>query len=70
MSFGDEKEAKGFFLELPFYNTFIEKPCIKHLKNIDLLHELPFYNELSVLKMSKAFKRYARSYKIEIVDSK
>ena len=32
MSFGDEKEAKGFFLELPFYNTFIEKPCIKHLK--------------------------------------
>ena len=42
MSFGDEKEAKELFQELPFHNTFIEKPHIKHLKNIDLLHELPF----------------------------
>ena len=26
--------------------------------------------ELSVVEISKAFKRYARSYKIEIIDSK
>ena len=38
--------------------------------NIDLLHELPFYDELSIEKISKAFKRYARNYKIEIIDSK
>ena len=53
-----------------FYNAFIEKLKIKHLKNIDLLHELPFYDKLSIEKISEAFKRYARSYKIEIVDSK
>ena len=27
---------------LPFYNAFIEKPKIKHLSNIELLHELSF----------------------------
>ena len=70
MSFWDEKEAKGLFQELPFYNTFIEKPRIKRLKDIDLLHELPFCNERSIEKISKTFKRYTRSYRIEIVDSK
>ena len=70
MSFWDEKEAKKIFQELPFYNVFIEKPRIKRLKNIDLLHELPFYDELSIVKISEAFKRYARSYRVEIVDSK
>ena len=29
-----------------------------------------FYDKLSILNLSKAFKRYARSYKIEIIDSK
>ena len=31
---------------------------------------MPFYNELSIKEMSKGFKRYARGYEIEIVDSK
>ena len=35
-----------YFKELPFYNKHTEKPKIKHLKNIDLLSELPFYEEL------------------------
>ena len=70
MSFWDEKEAKRLLLELPFYNVPIEKPHIKHLKNIDLLHKLPFYDELSIKQISKAFKRYARNYKISIIDSK
>ena len=42
MSFWDEKEVKKLFQELPFYNAPVEKPYIKHLNNIDLLHELPF----------------------------
>ena len=49
MSFWNQKAAKGQFRELPFYNTLIEKPHIKRLKNLDLLHELPFYDELSIL---------------------
>ena len=48
----------------------IEKPKIKHLSNIERLHELPFYDELSVVEISKAFKGYARNYKIEIIDTK
>ena len=67
MRFWDTKEL---FQELRFYNTFIEKPKIMHLSNIELLHEFPFYDELSVVEIPKAFRRYARSYKVEIIDSK
>ena len=70
VSYWNEKEAKRLFQELSFYNSLIEKPHIKPLKNIDLLYELPFYDKLSIVKISEAFKRYARSYKVEIVDSK
>ena len=39
-----------YFKELPFYNVPIDKPKIKPLKNIYLLAELPFYNQLNVKK--------------------
>ena len=68
--FWSEKEAKELFQILPFYNFLIEKPKIKHLSNIKLLHELPFNDELSVVKISKAFKAYAKSYKVEIIDTR
>ena len=68
--FWNEKEAKELFQILPFYNVLIEKPKIKHLSNIELLHELPFYDQLSVVEISKAFRRYARSHKVEIIDLK
>ena len=55
---------------LPFYNTLIEKPEIKKLSNIELLHEIPCDDELNVLKSSNAFKEYARSYKVEIIGHK
>ena len=67
MSFWD---AKKLFQVLIFYNTFIEKPEIKKLSNIKLLQELPFYDELNVVKISNAFSGYTRSYKVEIVDHK
>ena len=41
-----------YFKKLPFYDKQIEKPRVKHLKNIDLLSEVPFYEELSVIKTS------------------
>ena len=68
--FWNEKESKEFFQILPFYNVLNEKPKIKPLSNIGLLHELPFNDELSVVEISEAFRRYARSYKVEIKDSK
>ena len=33
------------------------------------MHGLSFYVELNIEKISKAFKSYARGYKIEIIDS-
>ena len=50
MNFWDEREAKGLFQEISFYNTFTEKPHIKRLKSINLLHEIPFYDELNLVK--------------------
>ena len=61
---------KRIFQILPFCNALIEKPKIKHLSNIELLHQFPFYDELSVLEISKAFRRYVRSYKIERIEPK
>ena len=63
-------DAKKLFQILPFYNTFIEKSEIKKLSNIKLLQELPFYDELSIVKNSNTFSGYARSYKVEIGDKK
>ena len=62
--------TKELFQVLPFYNVLIEKPKIKHLSNIELLHELPFYDELSVVKILKARRIYARGYKVEIIEPK
>ena len=63
-------DAKNLFEILPSHNTFIEKPEVKKLSNIKLLQELPFYDELNVVKSSNAFSGYARRYKLEIVDHK
>ena len=68
--FWNEKEANNLFQILSFYDVLIEKPEIKKLSNIELLHELLFYDELSIREVSKAFKGYAKSYKVEIVDHK
>ena len=37
---------------------------------MQLLHELPVYDKLSMVEASNVFRRYARNYKIEIIDSK
>ena len=59
-----------YFKELPFFNASIEKPKTKHLKNVDLLAELSFYDQLNIIKIDQAYKGYARLYKVEIVDRK
>ena len=60
----------NYFKELHFFNVSIDKPKIKRIKNINLLDELPFYERLSVIKTDQAFTGYARSYKVEIVETK
>ena len=63
-------DVVNYFKELPFYNTNIEKPKIRRLKNTDLFSELPFYEEVNVLKTKHAFRGYAMSYKVEIIEKK
>ena len=58
-----------YFRELPIYKKHTEKPTIKCLKNIDLLSELPFYEELNVIKTNRALG-YAMSYKVQIIEKK
>ena len=59
-----------YFKELPFYKKHIKKPKIKRLKNIDFHSELPFYEERNVIKTNHAFRGYAISYKVEIIEKK
>ena len=61
MSFCDQQEANILFKKLPFYNALIENSHAKCLSNLDMLLQLPFYDELNMVKTSKAFKGYARS---------
>ena len=63
-------DGKKIFQVLPFYNTFIEKPEVKKLSNVELLTDLPFYDELKISKYKTAFSGYARIYKIEILDKR
>ena len=59
-----------YFKELPFCNKCIKKPKLKCLKNIDLLSELPFYEELNVIKTNHTFGGYEMRYKVEIIEKK
>ena len=58
-------DAIDYFKELPFYNKPIKKPKVKRLKNIDRLVELPFYEQLSVIKTDQAFTRYECHIKLK-----
>ena len=59
-----------YFKELPFYNKHIKKRKIKLFKNVDLLSEPSFYEELSIIKTKHAFRGYAMRYKFEFVGKK
>ena len=56
--------ANKIFQLLPFYDSYIEKPKVKKLNNIQLMKELPFYDELSIVKNKTAFSGYVKTYKI------
>ena len=49
----------NYFKELPYCNKPIEKPRTKRLADINLLAEMPFYEQLSVTKLNQAFQGHA-----------
>ena len=63
-------DAVDYFKEHSFYNKPIKKPKDKRLKNIDRLVRLPFYEQLSVIKTDQAFRGYAMSYNVKIIQRK
>ena len=63
-------DAVDYSKELPFYNKPIKKPKVKRLKNINQLVELPFYEQLSVIKTGHVFRWYTMSYRVEIIEKK
>ena len=65
-----EINGANYVKELPFYNEPIQKPEIKRLADINTLAELPFFEQLSIIKTNQAFKGYVISYKVEIVEKK
>ena len=63
-------DAVDYLQELSVYKKSIKNPKVKHLKNIDRLAELPFYEQLSVIKTNQTFRGYAMSNKVEIIERK
>ena len=55
--------------QLPFYGKTI-KPHVKKLSNLELLGELPFYDEINISRKDRAFKKYAETYQVEIINNK
>ena len=43
---------------------------MKKLSNHELLRELPFYDDINILRKEKAFKKYAETYEVENIDNK
>ena len=60
-------DAKNIFQVLPFYNTFIEKPEIEKLSNVELIQELPFYDELSIVKLQIHFVDMQEVIKLKLL---
>ena len=63
-------DVVDYFKELPFYNKPIKKPKVIRLKNTDQSDELPFYEQLSVIETDHAFRGYATSFKVKIIEKK
>ena len=40
------------------------------MKNYELLRELPFYDDINISREERAFRGYAETYKVEVIDNK
>ena len=61
---------KKLLSEQPFYKQTIKNPCIKKLSNQELLRELSFYDDINILRRERAFKGYAETHQVEIINNK
>ena len=57
MGFSEENDIKILLKEQPFYHVPIEEPKIKHFSNVDMLNELPFFDDLKDMPEAIALKQ-------------
>ena len=62
--------TKEILSKQPFYKQSIKKPRVKKLINYELLRELPFYGDINISRKERAFKKYAETYEVEIINNK
>ena len=62
--------TKKLLSEQPLYKQPTKNSCIKKLRNFELLRGLPFYDDINISRKERAFKRYAETYKVEIINNK
>ena len=62
--------TKELLSKQPFYKQPIKKTHVKKLSNRKLLHELPFYDDINISRKERAFKKYAETYEVEIINNK
>ena len=62
--------TKELLNKQPFYKQPIKKPSIKKLSNFQLLRELPFYDDINISRKERTFRRYAETYKVEIINNR
>ena len=54
----------------PFYKQPIKTPHVIKLSNHELLRKLPFYDDINISRNERAFKGYAKTYKVQIINNK
>ena len=62
--------TKKLLQEQPFDKQSIKRPCIRKLKNYELLPELPFYDDINISRKERAFKKYVETFEVDIINNK
>ena len=62
--------TKKLLSEQPFYKQPIKNSRIRKIRNFELLRELPFYDDINISRKERAFRRYAETYKVEVINNK
>ena len=62
--------TKKLLSKQPFNKQPTKKPYIKKLSNFELLRELPFYDDINISRKERTFRRYAETYKVEIINNR
>ena len=61
--------TKKLLQEQPFYKQTI-KNASKKLSSYELIRALPLYDDINISSKERAFREYAETYKVEIINNK